>query len=125
MLADAGQKVITATLNKDPWNHQCLRCICRYDYLDEKQGWKLELRLHRFRQMGTIYGWIWVSITMINCYSLLTWNNQLHYNDEEKGELVTVELNTQSKEYAELVDPVLERISPGIFAAKDGWRKPI
>lgn len=23
MLADAGQKVVTATLNKDPWNHQC------------------------------------------------------------------------------------------------------
>lgn len=22
-LADAGQKVVTATLNKDPWNHQC------------------------------------------------------------------------------------------------------
>ena len=22
-LADAGQKVITATLNKDPWNNQC------------------------------------------------------------------------------------------------------
>ena len=23
MLADAGQKVVTATLNKDPWNNQC------------------------------------------------------------------------------------------------------
>ncbi len=22
-LADAGQKVVTATLNKDPWNNQC------------------------------------------------------------------------------------------------------
>jgi hypothetical protein len=34
---------------------------------------------------------------MINCYSLLTWNNQMHYHDMEKGELVTVELKAQSK----------------------------
>ena len=34
---------------------------------------------------------------MINCYSLLTWNNQLHYNDMQKKELVTVELKAQSK----------------------------
>ena len=23
LLADAGQKVVTTTLNKDPWNNQC------------------------------------------------------------------------------------------------------
>jgi hypothetical protein len=39
---------------------------------------------------------------MINCYSLLTWNNQMHYNDMQKKELVTVELKAQSKEYEAL-----------------------
>ena len=28
-LAKAGQKVITATLNKDPWNHQCYDCCMK------------------------------------------------------------------------------------------------
>jgi len=56
---------------------------------------------------------------MINCYSLLTWNNQLHYNDEEKGELVTVELNAQSKEYAELWTPFLKDFSRHLRSK--GW----
>lgn len=101
MLADAGQKVITATLNKDPWNNQC------YDaYADmiiwtknKDQTWEFDY---------TVFD-RWVEFMMdlginkmINCYSLLTWNNQMHYNDMEKGELVTVELKAQSKEYEEL-----------------------
>ena len=45
MLADGGQKVITATLNKDPWNHQCYERVCRYDYLDEERRRKLDVRL--------------------------------------------------------------------------------
>ncbi len=107
MLADAGQKVITATLNKDPWNHQC------YDAYADMIIWT------KNRDGGWSYDYTvfdkWVQFMMdlgidkmINCYSLLTWNNQLHYNDEEKGELVTVELNAQSKEYAELWTPFLK-----------------
>ena len=35
LLADAGQKVITTTLNKDPWNHQC------YDAYEDMIRWTL------------------------------------------------------------------------------------
>lgn len=101
MLADAGQKVITATLNKDPWNNQC------YDAYADMIVWT------KHKDQSWIFDYTvfdkWVQYMMdlgidkmINCYSLLTWNNQLHYNDEEKGELVTVELKAQSKEYTEL-----------------------
>jgi hypothetical protein len=107
MLADAGQKVITATLNKDPWNHQC------YDAYADMIIWTKN-RDGSWSYDYTVFD-KWVQFMMdlgidkmINCYSLLTWNNQLHYNDEEKGELVTVELNAQSKEYAELWTPFLE-----------------
>ncbi len=101
MLADGGQKVITATLNKDPWNNQCYDAYAdmiiwtknkdrswSFDYtlFDRWVAFMMELGIDR----------------MINCYSLLTWNNQMHYNDMEKGELVTVELKAQSKEYEEL-----------------------
>lgn len=101
MLADAGQKVITATLNMDPWNNQC------YDaYADmivwtknKDQSWTFDYAVFdRWVQFMMDLG----IDKMINCYSLLTWNNQLHYNDMEKTELVTVELKAQSKEYAEL-----------------------
>lgn len=101
MLADAGQKVITATLNKDPWNNQC------YDpYADMIIWTKNKDRSWSFDY--TVFD-RWVAFMMelgidrmINCYSLLTWNNQMHYQDMEKGELVTVELKAQSKEYEEL-----------------------
>lgn len=118
MLADAGQKVITTTLNKDPWNNQC------YDaYADmiiwtknKDQNWTFDY---------TIFD-KWVQFMMdlgidkmINCYSLLTWNNQLHYNDMEKGELVTVELKAQSKEYTELWSVFLKDFTQHL--TNKGW----
>ena len=101
MLADGGQKVITATLNKDPWNNQC------YDaYADmiiwtknKDRSWSFDYTLFdRWVEFMMELG----IDRMINCYSLLTWNNQLHYHDMGKGEQVTVELKAQSKEYEEL-----------------------
>ncbi len=101
MLADAGQKVITTTLNIDPWNNQSFDAYAdmiiwtknidgswSFDYtiFDKWVEFMMELGIDE----------------MINCYSLLTWNNKLHYNDMEKGELVTLELKAQSDEYTEL-----------------------
>lgn len=101
MLADAGQKVITATLNKDPWNNQC------YDAYADMIVWTKN-KDGRWEFDYTVFD-RWVEFMMdlgidkmINCYSLLTWNNQMHYNDMEKGEFVTVELKAQSKEYEAL-----------------------
>lgn len=118
MLADAGQKVITATLNKDPWNHQC------YDAYADMIIWTKN-RDGSWSYDYTVFD-KWVQFMMdlgidkmINCYSLLTWNNQLHYNDAEKGELVTVELKAQSKEYAELWTPFLKDFTRHLRAK--GW----
>lgn len=101
MLANAGQKVITATLNIDPWNNQSFDAYA--DMIiwtkNKDQSWSFDY---------TIFD-RWVEFMMdmgidkmINCYSLLTWNNKLHYNDMEKKELVTLELKAQSDEYVEL-----------------------
>ena len=101
MLANAGQKVITATLNIDPWNNQSFDAYA--DMIiwtrNKDQSWTFDY---------TVFD-RWVEFMMdmgidemINCYSLLTWNNKLHYNDMEKGELVTLELKAQSDEYAAL-----------------------
>src|SRR5690554_1357194 len=118
MLADAGQKVITATLNKDPWNHQC------YDaYGDmilwtknKDQSWSFDYTI--FDQWVEFMMDLGIN-KMINCYSLLTWNNQMHYNDMEKGELITVELKAQSKEYEELWSVFLEDFTRHL--REKGW----
>ncbi len=100
MLADAGQKVVTTTLNKDPWNNQC------YDAYSDMIIWTKN-RDQSWSFDYTIFDkWVQFMINlgvdgMINCYSLLTWNNQVHYNDMEKEELVTLELKAQSDDYAE------------------------
>lgn len=100
MLADAGQKVITATLNKDPWNNQT------YDpyedmiiWTKKKDGtWSFDYTIFdKWVQFMTDLG----VNKMINCYSMLTWNNKIHYFDEEKGEMIEVELKAQSDEYKE------------------------
>jgi hypothetical protein len=118
MLADAGQKVITATLNKDPWNHQSFDAYA--DMIiwtkNEDQSWSFDY---------TVFD-KWVEFMMdlgvtdmINCYSLLTWNNQVHYNDMEKKELVTLELKAQSDEYAEFWTVFLKDFTRHLKAK--GW----
>lgn len=101
MLANAGQKVITTNLNKDPWNNQCYDAYAdmilwtknengtwQYDYtvFDKWVRFMMDLGINK----------------MINCYSILTWNNQLHYKDAKSGEMITVEPKAESKEYIEL-----------------------
>lgn len=89
LLANAGQKVITATLNKDPWNHQC------YDGYAPMISWRL-CSDGSWSYDYTIFDrWVEMMIDlgidkMINCYSMVPWNCELEYFDEANDELVTV-----------------------------------
>lgn len=118
MLAEAGQKVITATLNKDPWN-----CQTEFPYADMilwtrlgDGSWEYDFEV--FDR--------WVEFMMglgidkaINCYSLLPWNSELHYTDAVTGETVTVSAPPTSAEFRELWKPFLEAFSAHL--AKKGW----
>ena len=79
-LADAGQKVITATLNKDPWNNQC------YDAYADMIVWT-RLADGTWEYDFTVFDrWVQFMLDLgigkyINCYSMLPWNNMLHYKD--------------------------------------------
>lgn len=107
MLADVGQKVITATLNKDPWNVQTFDPYAdmiiwtkqkdgswKYDYsvFDKWVQFMLDLGVNK----------------MINCYSIIPWNNEIHYNDETSGELVNVEAKPGTPIFEQLWTPFLE-----------------
>ena len=91
-LADAGQKVITATLNRDPWRFQC-----NDDYepmihwtKNPDGSWSYDYR--------TFDRWVELMISLgidkqINCYSMLPWGDcRMDYWDaaKEKGAMAKV-----------------------------------
>jgi len=107
MLAGAGQKVITTTINKDPWNHQC------YDGYADMITWK-KLKDGSWQYNYEVFD-RWVSFmmdlgidNMINCYSMAAWNDEFHYFDETKKDMVTVSLSPDTKEFKALMTPFLK-----------------
>lgn len=105
-LADAGQKVVTATLNKDPWNNQC------YDAYADMIVWT----------KGADGAWTydyaafdrWVEFMeglgvdkQINCYSMLPWNNELHYRDGSTSRFVDVTADPGTPAFEALWEPFL------------------
>lgn len=117
-LASAGQKVITTTLNKDPWNVQT------YDpYADmivwtkKKDGsWQYDYKV--FDK--------WVSFMMnlgvkkmINCYSIIPWNNMIHYKDETTGKFVDIEAKPGTEVFKEMWTPFLTSFASHLQSK--GW----
>jgi hypothetical protein len=107
MLVGAGQKVITATLNKDPWNHQC------YDAYDDMIRWTKN-EDGSWSYDYTIFD-KWVNFmlnlgikNMINCYSMAPWNNELHYKDAKSGDMITVKADPGTKDFIEIWTPFLK-----------------
>ncbi|MCP4708580.1 MAG: hypothetical protein GY869_08150, partial [Planctomycetes bacterium] len=85
MLADAGQKVITTSINKKPWAGQT------FDPFESMIEWK-KTAAGEWEFDYTIFD-NWVEFMMglgikkqINCYSLQPWNSQVCYFDEAAGE---------------------------------------
>lgn len=118
MLADAGQKVITATLNKDPWNNQC------FDAYEDMILWTKKNDGSWTYDYAVFDRWVQfmmdLGVTkMINCYSLLTWNNKMHYYDEAKGDMIELELKAQSDEYKEIWSVFLKDFTKHL--KEKGW----
>lgn len=118
MLANAGQKVITATLNKRPWNGQT------EDPFDTMIEWKKKTD-GTWEYDYTVFD-NWVEFMMdlgitkqINCYSMVPWGNILFYFDEETNEEVKVSAVPGSKEYEELWKPFLTDFMDHLKAK--GW----
>lgn len=106
MLADAGQKVITATLNKDPWNHQC------YDAYEAMIRWVKHADGSWSYDYRVFDRWVEFMMEqgidkMINCYSMVPWNCELEYFDEAQAEVVTVEAKPSTPLFDEMWGPFL------------------
>ncbi|KGE13368.1 DUF4091 domain-containing protein [Sphingobacterium deserti] len=107
LLANAGQKVITTTLNKDPWNVQT------YDpYADmikwvknADSGWSYDYTVFdRWVQLMMDLG----IDKMINCYSIVPWNNEIHYYDQKSDKTVNVAAKPGTAIFEELWTPFLK-----------------
>ena len=105
-LADAGQKVITATLNKDPWNHQC------YDAYEPMITWTKHQDGSWSYDYQIFDKWVQFMLDLginreINCYSMVPWNCELEYMDEAEGKVITVKAEPGTKIFTDLWTPFL------------------
>ena len=105
-LADAGQKVVTATLNKDPWNNQC------YDAYADMIVWTKHADGTWSYDYTVFDRWVELMTELgidhaVNCYSMLPWNNELHYRDGVTGRFVDVTADPGTPAFEELWVPFL------------------
>ena len=106
-LAEAGQKVITATLNKDPWNHQC------YDGYESMIVWTKHKDGSWSYDYKVFDRWVQLMLDLgidreINCYSMVPWNCELEYFDEAEGKVVTVKAEPGTPVFPKIWAPFLK-----------------
>ena len=118
MLASSGQKVITTTLNKRPWNGQT------EDPFDTMIEWKKKSD-GSWEYDYTVFD-NWVEFMMglgitkqINCYSMVPWGNIFFYFDEETNQEVKVSAAPGTKEYEKLWKPFLTDFTKHL--KEKGW----
>lgn len=117
-LADAGQKVVTATLNKDPWNNQCQDAYADMIVWTRLADGSWEYDFTVFdRWVEFMFG---LGIDKyINCYSLLPWNDMLHYRDDVTGQTVDVQASPGTPEFRGMWTPFLKAFAAHLD--EKGW----
>ena len=110
MLANAGQKVITATLNRDPWRYQC------FDDYEPMIFWTLHDNGVWSYDYTIFDRWVEFMMSLgidkqINCYSMLPWGEcSLDYHDMRSGKVHrnrTVSATPKSDEFEAMWGPFL------------------
>ncbi|MDZ5252399.1 glycoside hydrolase domain-containing protein [Clostridium sp. LIBA-8841] len=106
-LKDAGQKVITTTIVKDPWNGQT------YDPYDSMIKWNkksngtFEFNFDDFDKYVELCMEIGID-DQINCYSMVPWANRVSYYDEAQGkevfEILTPGSSTWNSYWGQFID---------------------
>lgn len=107
LLASAGQKVITTTLNKDPWNNQC------FDAYESMIRWTKKTDGSWAYDYTVFDKWVQFMMDMgidkmINCYSMLPWNNELVYRDETTQQDMTIVANPGTPDFDQIWAPFLK-----------------
>ena len=117
-LAGAGQKVVTATLNKDPWNHQC------YDAYEPMIKWTRNEDGTWTYDYQVFDRWVQFMLDLginreVNCYSMVPWNCELEYMDAAKSEMITVKAEPGTPIFVEMWTPFLKDFKKHL--QEKGW----
>ena len=117
-LADAGQKVVTATLNKDPWNHQC------YDAYEPMIKWTKHEDGTWTYDYQVFDRWVQFMLDLgisreINCYSMVPWNCELEYFDAAQSQVITVKAEPGTEIFVEMWTPFLKDFKQHL--SQKGW----
>ena len=117
-LADAGQKVITVSLNKRPWGGQT------FDQFEAMVQWKKKTD-GTWEYDYTIFD-DWVQFMMnlgvkhqISCYSMVPWGNEFYYFDEAENKEIKLKAPPGTKEYEDLWIPFLSQFKAHL--EDKGW----
>lgn len=118
MLANAGQKVITVNVNKDPWNHQC------YDAYEDMIKWTLKADGTWSYDYKVFDRWVEMMLSvginrMINCYSMVPWNCELDYFDEKENKKITVVAEPGKPIFEKMWEPFLKDFKQHL--SEKGW----
>ncbi|MDD4192025.1 MAG: DUF4091 domain-containing protein [Mangrovibacterium sp.] len=120
MLAGAGQKVITATLNKRPWGGQT------EDAFGSMIGWTKKSNGNWQYDYTIFDNWVQFMMDMgiksqINCYSMVPWGNELYYFDEKTTQEIKIKAEPGTKSYAEMWVPFLQDFI--CHLEQKGWKE--
>lgn len=120
-LAQAGQKVITASIIHDPWNSQT------YDIYQTMVRW-VKKSDGTWTYDYTVFD-KWVTYMMdlgidkyINCYSMIPWNLKFYYHDEALGRDTLIVAQPGTAEYREHWQPMLTDFARHL-KEKGWWEK--
>ena len=100
-LAEAGQKVITTTLNRDPWGSQT------FDDYEDMIIWTLHKDSTWSFDYTVFDRYVEVMMSLgvkkqINCYSMLPWNNKLNWYEEKSNAFKEASVSPKSERYEEM-----------------------
>jgi hypothetical protein len=120
MLADAGQKVITTSINKKPWAGQT------FDPFDSMIIWTKKADGNWTYEYTVFDNWVQFMMDLgvkkqINCYSMIPWSSELCYFDEESGKEITVKIEPGSEDYIAMWTPFLRDFRSHL--EEKGWNK--
>lgn len=119
-LADAGQKVITVSLNKRPWNGQT------FDPFGAMIDWKKKIDGTWAYDFTVFDNWVQLMMDLgiknqISCYSMVPWGNEFYYFDETENKEIKIAAAPGTKAYEDLWIPFLKQFK--IHLEQKGWNK--
>lgn len=119
MLANAGQKSITALIIEQPWGtgHVYYKDPTLVKWTKKKDcSWSHDYPIFdRYIEFVMSCG----INQRINCYSMVTWNLSFIYFDEAKGDTISVIAKPRAREYNDLWDPMIRDFTKHLKSK--GW----